>query len=207
MKTVALLFLALAAVPGHALQVDIAVRGRLIGPDDAPLSAHAVVLHRVSGAEGATIAETTTSATGEFAFTIPAPADTAALYFVATRYQGELYIGPPFRALDESVAPQIIQVGIPGTSATALLNASAGPPAAAPRTPLEDRNWLLVIVPLIGVTVALVYLVLPRGQVPHDRALLIRIAELDEKLAAAPAPERDTIVRQRSDLMARLRTG
>jgi hypothetical protein len=210
MISLRLLLLLALFLPAHgsvrAQSADVTVRGRIVGPDNAALAGQHVVLHRVKNAEGATIAETTTARDGSFALSAPADTDTSAIFFVAARFEGELYIGPPFRP-SADVGDQIIQVGVPGTSASALLG---GPSSAAPSTvgrPLTSRNWLLLLIPLLGAAAVAIYALVPRGRMPEDRALLIRVAELDERLLNAPGPQRETLLGERTRLITRLRAG
>ncbi|HSJ30841.1 MAG TPA: carboxypeptidase-like regulatory domain-containing protein [Longimicrobiales bacterium] len=185
------------------------VEGRVVGPDDAPLANQNVVLHRVQRQTGETVAEAVTGEDGRFTLPLPAGSDTAAVYFVATRYAGELYIGAPFRAGIQEPGDQTIQVGVPGTSATALLDAEGGatPMAQPVGRPLTNRNWLLLIIPLVGVAAVALYALIPRSRIPADRAALIRIAELDERMSTAPDAQRESLLEERSRLTAQLRTG
>lgn len=203
-----LALLLLSTSTAHAQ--DLVVRGRVIGPDNAALDAQRVVLHRVATSSGATIAETTSGTDGSFELVAQLSGDTTALLFVAVRYQGELYIGPPFRERD-SGREHIIQVGVPGTSASALIGDTDGTGAASvPRTvgrPVTSRSWLLWAIPLMGVAAVGVYSIVPRGRVPQHRTLLIRVAELDEKMETAPESQRPTLLHERQRLLAQLRTG
>jgi hypothetical protein len=194
----------LSSGAAHAQQ-DLVVRGRVLGPDNTPLGEQRVVLHRVDAAGGATIAETVSAADGGYELRAPAVADdTTALLFVAARYDGELYIGPPFRAGDPLAAEQDIRVGVPELSATALLEQDGGLPMPARRTD-EGRTWLLILIPLVGVLGALVYAIRPKASIAHDRALFIRIAELDERMDSAPDAQRDSMQAERQRLLAELR--
>lgn len=184
------------------------VPGRILGPDNAPIPGQTVVLHRVQAAAGATVGETVTADDGTFALEVPAASDPEALYFVATRYAGELYIGAPFRAGEQDPAGQTIVVGVPGTSASALLEGGATSmmPQAVGR-PVTNRNWLLLVIPLVGVAAVAIYTLVPRSRVPPDRALLIRIAELDERMSTAPDTSRASLLEERSRLRQQLRAG
>lgn len=203
-----LMTLLCAAMAGDAAAQAAAgtVAGRILGPDNAPLGGQGVVLHRVQEASGATVSEAVTSADGRFTLDLPPGTDTASIYFVATRYEGELYIGAPFRAGEQDAAGEVIQVGIPGTSATALLGGGPAMPQTVGR-PLTSRNWLLLVIPLIGVAAVAVYALIPRHRVPDDRALLIRIAELDERMSSMPDAERYRLLEERSRLTTQLRAG
>jgi hypothetical protein len=197
----------LPAGPAVGQQGEIMVAGMAVGPDNEPLAGQRVVLHRVDAGGGATIAEAETDPDGSFVMSAPATADTSALYFVAARYEGELYIGPPFRADQASAADQLIQVGVPGMSATALLeDAQGGFGAAMPSgRPATARNWLLLIIPLVGVAGVALFMLVPRSSIPEDRRLLIQVAELDERMTTAPQAQRETLAAEREQIMARLR--
>jgi hypothetical protein len=190
-------------------QEPATVEGRVVGPDDAPLANQNVVLHRVQRETGETVAEAVTGEDGRFTLQLPVDSDTAAVYFVATRYAGELYIGAPFRTGIQEPGDQTIQVGVPGTSATALLDGEGGasPMAQPVGRPLTNRNWLLLIIPLVGVAAVALYALIPRSRIPADRAALIRIAELDERMSTAPDAQRESLLEERSRLTAQLRTG
>lgn len=188
---------------------DLVVRGRVLGPDNAALDSQRVVLHRVATDAGATIAESVSGPDGAFELSAQLSGDTTALLFVAVRYQGELYIGPPFREADSGME-QVIQVGVPGTSASALIGGTDGTGAATvPRTiggPVTSRGWLLWAIPLAGVAAVGLYLIVPRPRMPEKRSLLIRVAELDEKMETAAEPQRDALLHERQQLLAQLRS-
>lgn len=198
-----------AAASTEAQEAGGSVPGRVLGPDNLPIPSQTVVLHRVQGATGATVAETVTAGDGTFTLEVPADSDPEALYFVATRYAGELYIGAPFRAGEQAVTGQDIVVGVPGTSASAMLEGSGPPPPMAQPIgrPVTNRNWLLLVIPLVGVAAVAIYALVPRSHVPADRALLIRIAELDERMASAPDTSRASMLEERSRLTQQLRAG
>ncbi|MBR9988654.1 MAG: hypothetical protein KFH98_02805 [Gemmatimonadetes bacterium] len=205
-----LLLLAVTFAPladGAAAQQPDPVVGRIIGPDNLPLGGQTVVLHRVQAAAGATVAETVTAEDGRFELLLPAGSDTSAVFFVATRHAGELYIGAPFRAGEQTPGGQIIQVGLPGTSATAMLESGSVSMPQPIGRPLTNRNWLLLVIPLVGVSAVAVYALIPRSRVAPDRAMLIRIAELDERMGSAPGPHRAAMLEERNRLMTRLREG
>jgi hypothetical protein len=184
----------------------ITVRGLVLGPDNRPLADQRVVLHRVDTSGGATIAETQSAADGSFELIAQAEPDTSALLFVAARYDEELYIGPPFRPGDITSLDQQIQVGIPAMSATAMMEQGQGPPMRVGR-PATARNWMLLLIPLLGVLGVAVYALVPRSSIPEDRARLIRVAELDERLDTAPDAQREAMLQERARLMAELREG
>jgi hypothetical protein len=185
---------------------ELVVTGQVIGPDGSGVSGQRVVLHRVDASGGATIAETLSAETGRFELRAPAVTDTAAVYFVASRYDGELYIGPPFRPGQGEAAEQVVHVGLPEMSATALM--SGDQPGLMPMgRPATSRNWLLLVIPLLGVAAVAVYALVPRGRIPHERSLVIRVAELDERMSTAPDAQRESLLAERQRLMAQLREG
>jgi hypothetical protein len=186
---------------------EITVRGRVIGPDNAPLADQRVVLHRVDASGGATIAETRSAEDGFFTLSATAEPDTSAVLFVAARYDDELYIGPPFRAGDMTAMDQQIQVGVPSMSATAMLEGGDALPMPRRRPPQGLPTWLLVVIPLLGVVGVAAWALLPRSHVPAERALLIRVAELDERMDSATDAQRAAMRDERRRLIAQLREG
>jgi hypothetical protein len=206
-RTLGLLAVAagLLAASGAEAQ-EVVIRGRVVGPDNAGVPQQRVVLHRVDESGGATIAETVSGDEGAFELRAPTPTDTMGVYFVAARYEDELYIGPPFRPGDPMAADQVIQVGIPSMSATAMMgDAPIGP---MPQPQGDSRNWLLLlIVPLMGVLGVAAYALYPRTSIPENRALLIRVAEIDEEMETATGTELDELREERQELMAQLGEG
>jgi hypothetical protein len=193
-------------VQGGLHAQEITVRGRVIGPDNAPLADQRVVLHRVDASGGATIAETRSGADGSFELSAAAEPDTSAVLFVAARFDEELYIGPPFRAGDMTALDQQIQVGIPSMSATAMMEQGEGMPMPRAR-PETNSGWMLLLIPLLGVVGVAIYALVPRNRIPEDRARLLRIAELDERIETAPSAQRESLLAERRRLIAELREG
>jgi hypothetical protein len=154
---------------------------------------------------GFTIAETVSGDGGAFELRAQATMDTTGVYFVAARYDDELYIGPPFRPGDPLAADQVIQVGIPSMSATAMMgDAPIGPMPARQDT---SRTWLLLIVPLVGILGVAAYALIPRKSIPEDRSLLIRVAEIDEEMETAAGVDLEELREERAEIMAQLREG
>ena len=202
-----LLFFALA--PGgvlHAQRAAFEVDGRVIDAASAPVAALTVVMHRVSAAgTGALVATDTTAADGTFRLIAPPSADTAseAVYFVAVRYDSELYIGEAFRPPVPADAEYVLQVGVPGTSATAMLQSGASAPAATRRrSPVWV--WPLLTAGLLAITLAAVY-TLTRNRTPeYRRTLLLEIAKLDEAQAAEGSADAGAYHARRAELIARI---
>lgn len=185
LHAISILGLVAILVPSMAHAQANVLAGRVTGPEGEPVAGQTVVLHRVSGGVGATVAEAITDAQGSFALRFDAPGlDGDAAYFVAARWQGELYLGPPFRTPIDSSAGYTLQVGVPGTSASVLLGTTPSTAAAATRSePAEAfpyRTWLLLIIPLLVMALAAGYL-LTRGRgLVRRRKLLVEIARLDD---------------------------
>jgi hypothetical protein len=186
---------------------EITVRGRVIGPDNAPLADQRVVLHRVDASGGATIAETRSAEDGYFALSATAEPDTSAVLFVAARYDDELYIGPPFRAGDMTAMDQQIQVGVPSMSATAMMEGGDALPMPRGRPPEGMPTWALMLIPLLGVAGVAAWALMRGNRVPAERALLIRVAELDERMDSATDAQRAALRDERRRLIAELREG
>lgn len=191
----------------EAAAQEMTIRGQVLGPDDAPLADHRVVLHRVDASGGATIAETQSDASGRFELRAAPTPDTSAVYFVASRYMEELYIGPMFRQDDPMAAEQTLQVGVAATSASAMMGGDETLPPRQVGRPATSRNWLLLIVPLVGLVAVAIYALVPRNRIAPQRTLLIRVAELDERLETAPPAQRESLLEERRQLMAQLRAG
>jgi hypothetical protein len=200
--------LLLAALPAlvAAQQDSVEVRGRVLGPSREAVPDQRILLHRVGAGEAANVAETRTGADGEFVLRAAAERDTSVIFFAALMYDGELYMGPMFRAGGEVPGDQVIQVGIPGTSATALLEGGGQGSVIPMGRPATNRNWLLLAIPLLGVAAVAVYALIPRGRIAADRALLISIAEIDERLMTAPPAQREMLASERVRLVTELRT-
>jgi hypothetical protein len=182
---------------------ELVIRGRVVGPDNAGVGGQRVVLHRVDESGGFTIAETQSAEDGAFELRAPMTADTTGVYFVAARHDEELYIGPPFRPGDPMMAEQVIQVGNPAMSATAMMgDGGAGPMPGQPQD--TSRTWLLVLVPLLGVLGVAAYALYPRNAVSGERALLIRVAEIDEEMETATGEDLAELQEERRELMAQL---
>jgi hypothetical protein len=205
-RTLSLLAVAAGILAASGAQAqDLVIRGRVIGPDNAGVPEQRVVLHRVDESGGFTIAETVSGDGGAFELRAQATVDTMGVYFVAARYDDELYIGPPFRPGDPMAADQVIQVGIPSMSATAMMgDAPMGPMPARQDT---SRTWLLLIIPLVGVLGVAAYVLIPRKSIPEDRSLLIRVAEIDEEMETAAGADLEELREERDEIMAQLREG
>lgn len=203
----ALLLFAGASSVLSAQQTDT-VRGRLVDADGQAIRDERVVLHRVAGATGANIAETRSDGEGRFVIPVDSANQPDAVYFLAARWDGELYIGEAFRA-PFADTEHVLQVGVPGTSASALIEGTGAAtqmptsPAAGGGSPATRTSWLLFAVPVIALLgVALYFLLRTRTAVSPRRALLREVAELDLQHAGSATDEYRAA---RAELIARLR--
>jgi hypothetical protein len=197
------------ALPVSAQTGSGIVRGHVIGPDGKPLSKQAVVLHRVAGASGLTVATGTSEKDGSFRLTVADAASAAddAVYFLAARYKEELYLGDAFKAPFDTTMDHTVQVGVAATSARALLGATTGGDAqgALPQAtaPADPTRWLIFIMPALAIIALVVMLFGPRGRIPPRRRVLLEIAKLDEaEGGSGNAAYRD----RRAALIAQLNT-
>jgi len=188
--------LLLAAYPAMAQESPAAISlpGRVIGPAGESLAGQVVVLHRVTNVSGATVATDTTGADGRFLLETQDTADTSgSTYFVASRYQGELYIGAPFQSPVPEGIDYTVQVGVPGTSASVLMGeggSTAAPPAMPSNEPFPYARWLFLVIPLLLLALVSGYMLTRRQQPQTRRRLLAQVAELDEAYDAELAAGR-----------------
>jgi hypothetical protein len=195
----------LATVPANAQSGDV-VRGVVRGPDGSPLGGQAVVLHRVTGSAGLTVAGDTSAADGSFRLEVAdAAADADAVYFLAARFEGELYIGDAFKAPFDSTTQHAVLVGTPETSARNLVTDAAReimPPAP---TPPDPTRWLLWVLPVLALIVLAGTTMIGRARVPDRRRALLAIAQLDEAHAQNAQGADDSAYRaRRAELLARV---
>jgi hypothetical protein len=183
------------------------VRGTVVGPDNKPLPGQTVVLHRVMGSSGITAATSVSDAKGNFVLDVPdASAQPDAVYFLAARYNNELYIGDAFKAPFDTTVQHSVQVGIAATSARALVagtNAEQALPAAPP--PPDPTRWLIWILPAVALLLLGGMLMGTRGRIPQRRRTLLEIARLDESFDSRPE-DRTAYEHRRAELIAQLGT-
>jgi hypothetical protein len=202
MRSAVLLLLALAVGAGAAFAQDATLRGMVIDAAGEPAAGVPVALHRITDAGGALVDDAVSDADGRFAISVAGDLPDA-IYFVAARYGDELYIGPTFRAPFPTAAEYVVQVGVPGTSASALVRGErAGDVVVA--TPPSLWRWALAAVVLLGIIVVGLLIIARAAGPPDRRRLLIRIARLDEA-AAASDPDDPEYLLQRERLLDRLR--
>ena len=155
-----------------------------------------VSLHRVTGSGGNTLATDTTDADGRFVLPLGPPTEGDGVLFVATRYEGKLYIGDTFRG--DPPAGYALRVGAGATPIELGTPASTPAPAAPPETNRAGIAVLLVSAILLGG----IFFLAMRRRAGSGRQLLVEIAELDNRNEVTTLP---TYAQQRAELLRRLR--
>lgn len=180
------LMLALFAFAPSSLLAQIEISGRVVDSLGVTVPDIEVVLHRVSNAGGARLAEGRTAGDGSFTLRTDTDLEDGTVYFVAARLGEHLYIGPFLRPpLPEApyviaLAGQPMNVGSSTPTAAAVepvTPSSAMRPQVRP--PVSPRRWWLMILPAIGLTMLAFYLAVRARGPSSRRRLLIRIAELE----------------------------
>ncbi|MBX6362969.1 MAG: hypothetical protein IRZ00_03795 [Gemmatimonadetes bacterium] len=174
-----------------------------------------LTLHRVSGQGGAPVAHDTSDARGRFRLVVPAETEPDAIYFVATRYNGDLYVGPTFKAPYPEGQSYGLTVGANPVRAEALPAQPGSPaPMQVPEAArAEDRRagrlFFAVLLALAALAAAGVAGVRWRGERAERRrrGFVLELAALDERyadrLAALSAEEAASYRRRRAALAAR----
>ena len=170
------------------------LEGRVLA-GDRPVADLQVSLHRVTSTGGTTLGTDTTDENGRFTLTLDGLGGEAVL-FVATRYEGELYIGEPIREVP--TGPYLVKVG-PGATPIDLTTTPTAQPTV-PAQPDNPRAGLMVIVVSV-LALSIVFGLAARPRVPAGRRLLVEIAELDNRHAASPLADYE---QQRAELLRRL---
>ena len=155
-----------------------------------------VSLHRVTGSGGNTLATDTTDADGRFVLSIGPPAPGDGVLFVATRYEGKLYIGDTFRG--DPPPGYALRVG-PGATPIEL-----GTPAAAPTAPSrpETNRAGLAVLLVSAILLGGIFFLATRRRSVSGRQLLVEIADLDNRNEVTALP---SYAQQRAELLRRLR--
>jgi hypothetical protein len=208
--------LAAPAQPAGAAAQEALLHGRLLDPAGAPVPGHPVLLHVVDDRGGDEAGRTATDEQGRFAIPLAAPADTGAIYFVATRYQGGLYVGHPVRP-PFGGEEYLLVIG-PETDASAFAMPGQPPtgPLPADHPPIpgaagagDDWNWgvIVLLAVFLGAFGALLWY-LSRRSSGSRAAVLAELAELDEAFAGrqeqVDREEWTGYLEERADLLERL---
>lgn len=188
---------------------ELGLEGRVIDPTGAPVEGLVVGLHSVAGQDGALIAEATSAADGTFSFTLAGVADSA-VFFATTRYQGELYVGAPFKLPGPPGAEYVIVVGADPVQIAGSVGVSGPgvPPGRTQGSPLP----FIALVGAVGAAILLGLQALRRLRPATDprREMLLEIALLDERYGGPDAQlepaAREAYLRRRQSLRARLGT-
>ena len=106
--TVSLLLL--AAMTSSAFAQNT-IRGRVIDENNNPVPNIEVLLHRVTKDAGEGVATDTSDAQGAFTLVAPPDRDSTAIYFVAVREGGELFMGDMQRLPFPDTLEYIIEAG------------------------------------------------------------------------------------------------
>lgn len=196
-----LLFL-LLATPAAA-QDRVTIRGRVADASDNPIAAAVVLLHAIGDDSGREVTRDTADDNGAFelAFAI----EEGALYFVATRVEGNIFMSEPFR--DEPPGELVLRAGagVEPLQLDGMTPGAATQPVVAERGSETGRALVWVLV--IGAAVAgLVAWVVARGRrrAPRARELLLELARLDEAHAASAGQPDATYRARRDELRGRL---
>lgn len=210
--SLALLLVAAGAAAIPAAGQEIA--GLALDSAGRPLARVPVALHRIGGGGGATVAATTTDAEGRFRFAL----DTAdsAVYFVAMRHEGRLFIGPPARGGADAITDYVVRAdpaSEAGAVASALSGSGAPPPGAASPSgqgigasagPQGGAGAVWFVV-LLAVAVAVVFLTTaPAYRERRKREMLLELASIETRMAAGPEQGDPADRRRRDALRGRL---
>lgn len=176
------------------------LRGRLQDGEGNPIAGWTIALHRVDGAGGVELGTAVTDSAGRFSF--EGEFVDEGVYFVATRYEGSLYVGAPFRAPGPPDAEYVVVVGTEVGLVPSLGDAPPLPP------PPDGVPW--VAVAFAAITVATFIAVQRAGARNRTwRALAVELAELEEGQGArgreGGAPVHDQLAKRRAELWERLR--
>jgi hypothetical protein len=182
-------------------------RGHVVDAQGQPVPSLTVSLHRVTRTGGAVTMQALSGRKGEFAFQIPRqnPADDA-VFFVATGYLGQLYLGQPFREPIPAAGDYTIVVGPGGVTASGVLRPTAAPAIEQPPATLSTRSVVLLLAITFG-TLSLLAAAFA-GKAPERarrqrRAVLLQLARLEEQQAQGAAQDTD-LQRRRDELFRRI---
>lgn len=173
------------------LSAQNTLRGRVIDGTNNPVPNIEVLLHRVTTGSGARVDTDTSDAMGAFTLTAPADSDSSAIYFVAIREGGELFMGEMQRLPFPDTLEYIVE-------ATDPVDLGAATSAPIPPAPEDRRAGLYVVLGGVLLLAAILFFVL-RRRPPEHRRLLVQLAQLPED------DESEAVARRRDQLYARLK--
>ena len=156
------------------------IEGTVVDIQGRPVPELPVVLHGVTASGGAPLAEAVSDDSGRFAIPALAEPGEVRLLFVAARWNGKVYLGPPIQP-GTSVSDYVLEVG--GTSADDML--AQAPPAPGAVDDGPGLGALLVFLPL-GVAVVLIARAL-RSDPGRERRIMLRdLARIEADVEANP---------------------
>lgn len=209
----ALLALGAAALLAAPVAAQEPLTGLVVDPAGKPVGNQRVTLHMVTQQSGAMVDSAMSDAQGRFTVHVPAVQDTSTIFFVATRWKGDLFIGTPFRPPLPAGVTYSVTVGVNpvqmGPAGGGMGGGAAAAPSAAtaPASSSNTTRWFIVVmlglVALGAAGYALLGAARERGE-QRRRELLLRIAELDERVTTSGGAELAELRRERAELLAQL---
>jgi hypothetical protein len=180
------LVLGLFAVPllvGTGLAQGPILRGQVVDPDGLPVTGITVSLHHVTDSGGSEVGRAVSDQEGRFEIALVGEGN-GGVYFAATRFDGTLYMGEPFRTLAEASADYRILIGAGGITG----GSAAGPALQPPGSPgdRQGRGAVALLLAAIGIAVVLFPLLRLRRGPLAVRTVLAELAELEEAHASRP---------------------
>lgn len=179
---VTILLFSLLVLPAVLAAQAPRLRGQVVDPAGQPIAGITVSLHRVAESGGAEVGRAVSDVDGRFEIELdPGLAD--GVYFAATRFEGTLYMGEPFRTVAEAPSDYRVVIGSGGFAGGLAVQGEESPSGQ------QGLGVLLIFVALGTAAVGLPLWRSRRG--PHAmRGVLVELAELDEGYAAQTAPSR-----------------
>ena len=157
------------------------IQGRVVDLQGQPVPDLPVILHGVTPDGGAPMAEAVSDDSGYFAIPALDTPGEVRLLFVAARWNGKVYLGPPLQP-GTAVSDYVLEVG--GTSADDML-AQAPAPAAGGIDDGPGYAAVLVFLPL-GVAVVLLARALRSDPGRSRRIALSELARAEVEVEASP---------------------
>ena len=180
------------------------LRGRVSDAADNPIPGAVVLLHAVTEDAGRELDRDTADADGRFELSYEF--ESGALYFVATRVEGEIFMAEPFRDIPTGDVDLRAGAGVEPLRMGGAIDApaAAAPAAAGPVRESEHGGWWVAAIGAAIVGAVLWVVQRNRRRAPRARELMLEIARLDEARTSAAGPPDDVYRARRDDLRARL---
>lgn len=166
----------LPLIAGTLAAQEPVLRGRVLDPEGRAVAGATVSLHHVAEGGGAEVGQGVSDREGRFTIVVEPSEGEGGVYFAATRLDGTLYMGAPFRTLSEVEGEYGIVVGTGGVD-------GIGGVAEAPSDPAAGlRGWgLALILAALAATAILRPLRRARREPYRSRTLLLELAEFEER--------------------------